>query len=81
LDFVEQEKDTEEIDNDQEKNHVSKIIRFCKKAKSKKEILTMLGLSLNQKNHKKYLEPLIKSKKLKLTDPDNPNNPKQKYIS
>jgi ATP-dependent DNA helicase RecG len=68
------EKDEEP--NDQEKH----ILSFCKTAKTKKEIFTMLNLSVNQKNHQKYIMPLLKSKQLQLLYPESPNHPKQKYV-
>ncbi len=68
-------------EKDEEPNNQEKrILNFCKTAKTKKEIFTMLKLSVNQKNHQKYIVPLLKSKQLKLLYPESPNHPKQKYV-
>ena len=61
--------------------NASKILSFCKKAKSRKEIFNMLGLGNYSRNVSKYIKPLLESGELKLTIPDKPNSSKQKYIS
>lgn len=74
------EKSETELEKEIPSDYTKRILNFCKKPKSKKEIFSMLGLSINQKNHQKYLKPLIESERLKPTSP-SPHDPKQKYIS
>ena len=55
------------------------IIEFCKTPKSLKEIKEYLGLK-DRKYVKSLINKLIKTNRLKMTLPDKPTSPKQKYI-
>lgn len=58
----------------------NKLLKYCIKPKTRKEIMEHLGLT--DKNHFLYfyIKPLIANGKLKLTIPDKPNSSKQKYV-
>ena len=57
------------------------ILEFCKTARSRDEIQSFLGLKHREHFRKDILNPLIKEKKLKLTIPDKPKSPNQRYIA
>ncbi len=59
----------------------SEILRFCIEAKSRKEILEMIGVYNNTKSFNKHIKPLIDAKLLSLTIPDKVNSSKQKYYT
>lgn len=58
-----------------------KILRFCKEPKSKKEILTFLGLKNKHENAQRHIKPLIDGGYLSYKFPNIPTTPKQEYIS
>ena len=57
------------------------IITFCKTPKSSKEIMHFLKLKHREHFRANILNPLIKKGLLKLTIPDKPSSPKQKYVA
>lgn len=57
------------------------ILEFCKEAKSRKEIMEMLGISNHPKNLERYVTPLIENKTLALTLPDKLQSRKQQYYT
>ena len=59
--------------------NVERILAYCVKAHSKKEILEYLGLSDAKNMEKTYLYPLLNEGKLKMTLPDKPSSKNQKY--
>lgn len=59
----------------------TKILSFCQKAHSKKEICSYLGYKNLTYFTKKYLIPLLDSGKLVMTIPDKPNSRNQKYVA
>lgn len=54
---------------------------FCKEARSLKEILEYCGYKNARSFREKYINPLLKDEKLKMTIPEQPKNRNQKYIS
>ena len=56
------------------------ILEFCKTARTRGEIQSFLGLKHREHFRKDILNPLIKRGKLKLTIPDKPSSPNQRYI-
>ena len=56
------------------------IINFCTIPRTAAEILTRIGLTNQTKNRKKHINPLVEKGILKLTIPDKPNDPNQKYV-
>lgn len=55
------------------------VLNFCKAPKSRKEILSTLGISNHYENYKRHIFPLIKAGYLDFTLPGIPNSRKQKY--
>lgn len=56
------------------------IINFCTVPRTAGEILARMGLTNQTKNRKKYINPLVEAGQLKLTIPETPNAPNQKYV-
>ena len=56
------------------------IINFCTVPRTAGEILSRMGLTNQTKNRKKYINPLVEGGQLKLTIPETPNDPNQKYV-
>ena len=57
------------------------IIGFCKTPRTRKEIAEYIGLNSVTYAIKKYVQPLIDSGHIKLTVPEAPSSPNQKYFS
>jgi ATP-dependent DNA helicase RecG len=57
------------------------ILEFCREAKSRKDIMDMLGIYNNTIHFNKFIKPLLAEKVLFMLFPDNPNNFKQKYYA
>lgn len=64
-----------------DETRTSDILIFCRSPKSRKEIQDFLDMKDREYFRKKILNPLIKGGLLKLTMPDKPKSPKQKYYS
>jgi ATP-dependent DNA helicase RecG len=58
----------------------SDLIEFCRIPRTRKEIATHLGLSSVTYTIKKYVQPLVDTGVIKLTLPDAPSSPNQKYF-
>lgn len=57
------------------------LVEFCKTPRTRKELATFLGLSSVTYAISKYVQPLIDRGIIKLSIPDYPSSPKQKYFS
>lgn len=57
-----------------------KLIDFCSIPRSRKEMQEFLHLAGRNNFNDNYLKPLLATGRLKMTIPDKPNSPKQKYI-
>lgn len=57
------------------------ILKFCRKPKSKKEILDHVGYKNRTYLTRKFLKPMIESRKLAYTIPEKPTSRSQKYIT
>jgi ATP-dependent DNA helicase RecG len=57
------------------------ILKFCKIARSRDDIQSFPGSKHQEHFRKDILNPLIKKGKLKLTIPEKPSSPNQKYIT
>ena len=57
------------------------ILKFCRKPKSKKEILDHVGYKNRTYLTRKFLKPMIESGKLAYTIPEKPTSRLQKYIT
>ncbi|WP_197051434.1 Fic family protein [Caloranaerobacter azorensis] len=64
-----------------ENNKINEILEFCKTPRSRSEIQDYIGIKSRRYFREKILNPLIKGGLLKLTIPDKPTSPKQKYYS
>jgi len=60
---------------------INKIIRFCEQPRSRQEIQKHLTMKNRDYLRKFILNPLIKRGVLRLTIPDKPRSPNQKYYS
>jgi len=56
------------------------ILEFCRKEKTRKQIMEYIGLENRQENAKRHLQPLIDSGYIRYLYPHVPQTPKQKYI-
>ncbi|SDZ33258.1 ATP-dependent DNA helicase RecG, partial [Proteiniborus ethanoligenes] len=70
------EQATEQADED-----IIKLLEFCKIPRSRSEMQEFMNLSHRENFRVNILNPLIKGGLLKLTVPDKPTSPKQKYYS
>ena len=58
------------------------ILKYCLgELKSRKEILEHIGYSNHSSNYKRHMVELLKNELLLQTEPENPNNPNQKYYT
>jgi ATP-dependent DNA helicase RecG len=64
-----------------ENDQTRKILEFCKTARPGSEIQEFVGIKSRRYFRERILNPLIKGGLLKLTIPDKPTSPKQKYFS
>lgn len=58
---------------------VKKILAYCTKPRSKKELLSFLQLNDKKSFEKVYLNPLLSTRKLRMTIPNKPTSKNQKY--
>ena len=64
----------------QEWNKIDPLIRGLEKASSAAELRALMGMNNATKFKKNYLDPLIELGIVRMTDPDSPNSPKQRYV-
>ena len=57
-----------------------RVLEFCSKPRSRKDILDFLGLTNQAKNYEAHIEPLLKEGLLQFTIPDKPRSMKQNYV-
>lgn len=57
------------------------ILHFCTVPRKRSEILQAIRLSVQTKNYKKHIEPLIHKGWLAFTEKDSPQSPQQKYYT
>lgn len=75
---------TSEVTNqaaDQVEDETKKLLEFCKVPRTREEMQIFMKLNNRGYFRTKILNPLIKGGLLKLTLPDKPTSPKQKYYS
>ena len=60
---------------------INRLLEFCKVPRSRSEMQDFLKLKHREHFRSKILDPLIKGGLIKLTIPDKPTSPKQKYYS
>lgn len=66
---------------DIQKYNTKEILKFCETPKSRNEIQEFLGIKSRSYFSRKVLNPLINGGLLKLTIPEKPRSPKQRYHS
>ena len=59
----------------------AEILEFCRTPRTKKELAEYLGIKSMTYGIKRYVEPLVESRLLALTDTKNPGSRSQKYYS
>jgi ATP-dependent DNA helicase RecG len=82
------DKNKDKIDSTQASNQVDnqanavfiKVLNYCKKPRSKSEILHHLELSVQTKNYKRYIEPALENAWIERTIPEKPTSSNQKYV-
>ena len=57
------------------------ILAFCMIARTKAEIIAHCGLNDSKNFTQKYIRPLLESGLLRMTKPDKPTSPAQKYVT
>ncbi|MGN1277427.1 MAG: ATP-binding protein [Floccifex sp.] len=67
--------------NEQNTRSDMDLISFCKVPKTRQEIANFLGIKTIAFVSREYIQPLIESGKLKMTNPDKPRSKNQKYVS
>jgi predicted HTH transcriptional regulator len=60
-------------------HQVEKLLDFCSESRFMKEIMSELGWKDRTKFRNKYINPLLDTGILCMTDPEDVNNPKQQY--
>ncbi len=60
---------------------VNKLLLFCQEPKTRDEIMEKCGIRSRNYFRLNILNPMLKLELLKLTIPDKPNSPNQKYVS
>ena len=57
------------------------LLSFCRVPRSRKEIAQFLGIKTSYYVTQHYIRPLVEAGKLKMTIPDSPGSPRQKYYA
>ena len=57
------------------------LLAFCQKPRSRKEIVDHLAISSAQYALRRYLDPLVESGAIRMTIPEKPKSPRQKYVT
>jgi ATP-dependent DNA helicase RecG len=55
------------------------LLAFCRRPQYRASILSHLGLKSVKNLRQRYLQPLLQTGLLTMTDPEHPNSPEQKY--
>lgn len=78
LDTIDTRKVNDPVDEERDKQ-TKEILEFCKIPRSRKEIQEFVGLKNREYFRANILNPLVKGDLLKLTLPEKPKSPNQKY--
>lgn len=57
------------------------LLSFCRVPRSRREIAQFLGIKTTYYVTRNYIRPLVEAGKLKMTIPEHPGSPKQKYYA
>jgi len=69
------QQDTQQV----EKDNVDRLLEFCNEPKTREEMQEFLGLKDREHFRSEIVKPLLERELLKLTIPDKPTSPNQKY--
>ena len=61
-------------------DHQRKIIELCEVSRKQADLMREIGLTHRTFFRRKYLEPLIQAKLIRMTHPDETNHPNQAYV-
>lgn len=61
-------------------NQVERLLEYCAEPRSKGEIQAYLGISSERYVRQELIRPLLESGELRLTIPDKPRSPNQRYV-
>ncbi len=78
--FREKEDTTQQVIQ-QADGRIEELIHFCKEPRTRQEMQEFLKIKDREHFRTKILNPLVKTGEIKLTLPDKPKSPKQKYYS
>lgn len=62
-------------------DQTAQILEFCRTPRTRKELAEYLGLSSMTYAIKKYILPLVDAGQLRMTHPDNPGSPQQRFVT
>ncbi len=87
--LVHLEKQTADYDVNYVKNHINQnilvkiltVLEFCITPQNRIKILSLFNLANNTRNYKSHIVCMIKNELLKMTIPDKPKSPNQKYVT
>ena len=57
------------------------LLAFCAKPRSRKEIVSYLEIPSAQYALRRYLDPLVETGAIRLTIPEKPKSPRQRYVT
>lgn len=57
------------------------LLEFCREPRSRREILDLLAIHSAQYALRRYLDPLVESGAIRLTIPEKPKSPRQRYVT
>ena len=62
-------------------DQTAQILEFCQTPRTRRELAKYLGLSSVTYAIKKYILPLVDAGQLRMTHPDNPGSPQQRFVT
>jgi len=78
---AEKEKTTEERERARQIVDEKGLIDFCRKPRTRAEIIAFLAIPSAQYALRRYLEPLVKTGVILMTIPDKPRSPSQQFVT
>lgn len=57
------------------------LLKFCRTPRSRSEIIAYLNIASGQYALRRYLDPLVECGAIRMTLPDKPRSPKQRYVA
>ena len=65
--------------NDRVNDRVRAILQYCKQPRSRRQVLSYIGLAYHSDSYNKYIAPLIQRGLIEFTIPERPHSRSQKY--